>query len=422
MGTLDRRRGSAIGHRSSGTAALALDLGTTTLAGRLLDSKGAVLAESQAPNPQGEVGADVIRRLEAALEGEGARLQALLAEGINALVAELLRLAGLSSSSVGSAAAAANPAVSYLLRRLPLREILFPPHRPATRDGASLNAADLGLQLSSPLYLFPLVSGYVGGDLVAFLYSQLPAPASTLFLDIGTNGEMALWTGERWWVTSVPAGPAFEGGGVSSGLSARAGAIEDVRIEGDRLRLGVIGDVPPRGICGSGVAAAVAAAREGGLIDEYGTLRDPGEVPTNLARHLLVTPAGGALRLYRDAAVDILLTQEDIRNFQLAKGAIRAGVECLLGRAASGLPRQTVVTGAFGLSLPARTLKTVAILPPNMIDRVGFIPGGVLEGLCRFLRAPSGVAEVEALALSLRPLPLSGTPAFEKAFIAGMNF
>lgn len=410
---------------------LALDLGTTTLAGRLLLADGTVVAEAQIANPQAQLGADVIRRLEAALGGEGERLQRLLTGGVEKLIGELLRRSGEERGAITAAAAAANPAITYLLRRLPPAEILFPPHRPKSGQGGVIDPAALGLDLPVPLYLFPLVSGYVGGDLVAFLYgfeanhsSLLTPDSSRFFLDIGTNGEMALFTGKGWWTTSVAAGPAFEGGGVACGMPALAGAIEGVAVAGDRLELQVIGGGAPQGVCGSGLAAAVAAAREAGLLDPRGTFVPPAEVATNLARYLIATAEGPALRLYRDATIDVRLTQEDVRQFQLAKGAVRAGAQCLLQRC--GLEPEelgeVVVTGAFGFSLPPAVLKKVAMLPAGMIDKVSFVPGGALTGIGRLLRAAQGPAEVENLAAALRPFPLSGTPAFEKAFLTSLDF
>ncbi|MEJ2698630.1 MAG: ASKHA domain-containing protein [Desulfuromonadales bacterium] len=403
---------------------LALDLGTTTLAGRLLDRSGHVLSEGKRSNPQAKLGSDVIRRLEAVRAGEGPRLQELLCGGIETLTAELLRRVARSRGDLAGAAAAGNPAVTYLLRGLPVDEILFPPHRPRHHQGVLLEGAGLGLDLPVPLFLFPLVSGYVGGDLVAFLFSRLPVAPGTFFVDIGTNGEMAVLSDSGWHVTSVAAGPAFDGGEISCGLPVGPGAVESVRMAGDSLRLGVIGGGPPRGLCGSGLAEAVAAALEGGLVDARGRIVEPAEVATNLARYIAETPTGNALRLYRDAAVEILLSQEDIRSFQLAKGAVRAGVECLLQRAGLEASRvgQVVVTGAFGFSLSPEALKKVAMLPSNMVDKVRFVPGGALAGVSRFLLDPKGPAKVEELTSSLRPFPLSGTAAFEKAFLKALDF
>ncbi|WP_298039566.1 ASKHA domain-containing protein [uncultured Desulfuromonas sp.] len=403
---------------------LALDLGTTTLAGRLLGAGGEVLAEGKLPNPQAALGGDVVRRMELALDGAGQRLQALLAGGVEALVGELLSRAGLPKASIAAAAAAGNPAVCHLLRNLPVEPLLFPPYRPNDPAGSFHDAAPWGLDLPVPLYLFPLVSGYVGGDLVAFVFSQGPCRPGNMFLDVGTNGEMALFTGERWLCTSVAAGPAFEGGEISCGMALENGAVTGVRVRGDVLELKVAGGVSPRGLCGSGLVEAVGAALEGGLIDRRGRIVQPDEVPTNLARYIAETPAGRVLRLYRDAATDLTLSQEDVRRFQLAKGAVRAGASCLLQKAGveEGEIGRLVVTGAFGFSLGSEALKRVAMLPANMVDKVRFVPGGALSGVGRFLADPEGPAKVRTLASALRPYPLSGTPAFEKAFLKSLDF
>lgn len=403
---------------------LALDLGTTTLAGRLLDGAGACLAEGKRANPQAVLGADIIRRLEAAKGGKASELQSLLVGGITDLIDDLLGQAGGSRQDLGGVAAAGNPGICHLLRGLEVDSILFPPHRPAQRAGVNLDSRQLGLDLPVPLYLFPLVSGYVGGDLVAFLYGLGDVEPGTFCLDVGTNGEMGLFTGQGWWVTSVAAGPAFEAGEISCGMALQAGAVELVQLHGDRLQLRVHGGGPPRGLCGSGLASAVAAALEGGLIDQHGTIVEPLTVVSNLAACIVETPGRRALRLYRDAAVDLRLTQEDIRQFQLAKGAVKAGVEALLQRAdfAAEQIGRVLVTGAFGFSLPGWVVKKVVMLPEAMVEKVEFMAAGALQGVCRLLTTADGPAQVAALAATLRPLPLSGTPTFEAAFLKAIDF
>lgn len=405
---------------------LALDLGTTSLAGRLLAGDGAVLAEIRHDNPQRVHGADVIRRLEAALEGRGDELRRLLVEGIEALTVALLTAAGEPRSAIVAAAAAANPAVTTLLLSGDPRPILFPPHRPADRAGRAVDPASLGLDLPVPLWLFPLVSGYVGGDLVAFLYGQAAGEASapTLYIDIGTNAEIAYRSAAGWLTTSVAAGPAFEGGGISCGMAATPGAIHGVRCAGERLRLEVVGGGRPRGLCGSGLVEAIATAREAGLLDGSGRLLDPAEVDSSLSRYLLPHRDGNALCLYRDAAGSVLLTQADVRAFQLAKGAIHGGVVALLQRVGAGPEAvgRVLVSGAFGLSLAPWALKSVAMLPPAMIEKTLFVAGGCLAGIGRMLPDPDGSRQVLELAGSLKPYPLSGTPAFERAFLAALDF
>jgi len=406
--------------------ALALDLGTTTLEGRLYADGDSVCAEARVLNPQAVVGADVVRRLEAALAGEGPQLQRLLIDGIASLLDELLRQSGQPLSAIAAAAAAANPAITILLCGDDPRPLLFPPYRPSSTSGRYLDLSRFGVPLPVPLYLFPLVSGYIGGDLVAFLYGRADNNKQPgFYLDLGTNAEMALHSAAGWVATSVAAGPAFEGGGISCGMLAGSGAITDVWQDGDRLRLTVAGDGPPCGLSGSGLFAAVAAALEGGLLDRSGRITTPEEIGTNLSRYLATTGDGqSALRLYRDAASELLVTQQDIRAFQLAKGAVRAGVECLLQRAGVAAEEIThvEVTGNFGLSLRPELLKTVAMLPDVMVDKATCVPAGAIQGVDRLLTRSTGQADVQLLADQIKPYPLSGTPAFASAFLASLDF
>ncbi|MBN2645451.1 MAG: DUF4445 domain-containing protein [Desulfuromonadaceae bacterium] len=400
--------------------ALAFDLGTTTLAARLVDGQGTCVAQAGRYNPQIPFGADVIRRMENAVAGQGEVLQQLLQQALVELAGELVTQAGLTLGDVGSVVAAGNPAISLLLQGADVQSLLRPPYRPTVKEGLVLAVPGLPV----PLYLMPLVSGFVGGDLVSVLYGVEAPIAGSLFIDVGTNGEMALFDGQSWWVTSVAAGPAFEGGQVACGMPAVAGAVRRVHLEQDQLRLEVIGDLPPRGLCGSGLVTAIAAAREGGLLDDAGTLVDPDEVTTNLVRYLMEEKGQRSLCLYRDARVRLCLSQEEIRQFQLAKGAVYAGAQCLLERAE--LPpdalQQVVLTGALGFSLPAEALKSVALLPEYMIKKVIFMRDGVLAGLTRFLLQPDAAAEVGRLVGAMRSYPLSGTPRFERAFVRALNF
>ncbi|NLV24138.1 MAG: ATP-binding protein [Deltaproteobacteria bacterium] len=403
---------------------LALDLGTTTLAGALLTPQGEVAAQAFLPNPQVREGKDVMTRLQAAVAGRGEELRRLLAAGVNELTARLLERTGMAPETIVAAAAAGNPVVAALLAAREVKSLLFPPHRLSWRAGEELDSRGLGLDLSVPFYLFPLVGGFVGGDLVAFLYGAEKGPAPALYVDIGTNAEIALDTGDRWWVTSAAAGPAFEGGHISSGMAAVTGAIEGVSLVGDRLRPRVIGGGPARGLCGSGLIEAIAAGLAGGLIDPQGVLRSAAQIPDNLSRYSIERDKERCLLLYRDADGEVLLTQADIRQFQLAKGAVRAGIEALLERAglSAGELHRVLVSGAFGLAIARETLKKVAMLPGRVVDRIVFVPHGVLNGVGRFLTRKGGKEEVARLAASLNLYPLSGSPVFERAFLQALDF
>jgi len=418
----------------------ALDLGTTTLAGQLVDQRGHIRARAAVFNPQMTFGQDTIRRLEHATTAQGReQLREALSQGITDVFTLLCRDAGVDASVVQRAVAAGNSGISILARGGDGSSLLRPPYRPDSCAGINLDVA--GLQV--PLYLFPLVGGYVGGDLLAVLYAlDNPVPGS-LIVDIGTNAEMALFDGTRWLATSVAAGPAFEGGNLSCGMPAGPGAVRGVQVENERFCLDIIsaahpraGHASPLGLCGSGVVETLAAALEYGLVGRDGTIADPNAVETNLARYIGFQPTmpgdsisgaeGGHayVRVYRDARVDLRLLQEDIRQLQLAKGAVYAGAECLMQRAGleSAALKRVYITGALGGAISPQILNAIALLPGYMINKVEFVRDGVLHGLVRFLRSEEGKSEVESLRTQIKLYPLSGTPAFERAFVNALNF
>ena len=421
------------------TVHLALDLGTTTLAGRLVDKSGSILAEQSLANPQQSYGADILTRLEQARSGHSARLQRLQLDGIHALVEELCTQAGVLPGRIYAAAAAGNPGITCLLRGLPVDSLLSPPYKPSDTQLVELLPDHFDLGLKVPLQVFPLVSGFVGGDLVAVVLGVVAgwqgdsphggtAPdlcnKTIMVVDIGTNGELALWDGGRWWVTSVAAGPAFEGGNVGAGMMLADGAVTDVELQGDRFRLKMHGRGPVRGLCGSGLAALIAAALEGGLIDQSGRIVEPHEVENNLANAVIQRGEERAICFYRDAAVELALTQSDLRNFQLAKGALYAGAEVLLEKAglSAGELGQVLLTGALGTSLPGEVLKRVALLSEPMLSKISFLSNGVLQGVERYLRLADGAQGLLRLVEQMQPFPLSGTPAFEKRFLRALEF
>jgi len=419
--------------KSSERLAVAFDLGTTTVAASLLDlDQGVRLAAGGSLNPQRQYGADVISRLEAAcVSPEALKRMARLANGeLERLAGELLASVGASPQSLVSVAIAGNPAMEHLLLELPVKSLAFPPYRPLFTAGRTVNTADLGWQTAVDAYIFPLPGGFVGGDLVAFLYGagvtgpQSPVPSPRLFLDLGTNGEIALTAGDRIYATSAAAGPAFEGGDLECGMAALPGAISGVTIAGDRVDLTVIGGGVPAGICGSGVIEAVAGLLRAGVLDATGRLLSPGEIPSNLANRVVSRNGEAAFLLYRDARCEVILSQRDIRQVQLAKAAIRAGIEVLFERARihHEAVQDVVLTGSFGSRLAPEGLKNVGIFPEKMVEMCSFVRDGALAGVEKALAAPGGFDAVDGLAKAIRVIPLSGTPAFEKHFLEQMNF
>ena len=411
--------------------AVAFDLGTTTIAASLIDrATGERLALAGGLNPQREFGLDVVSRLEAAIESEGnlREMKRSVNGALERFALELLEEACASADRLRRVAVAGNPAMEHLLLGLPVSSLAYPPYRPLFNSGRTINTAELGWETSADLHIFPLPGGFVGGDLVAFLFgsdSLIPAPHSTrLFLDLGTNGEIALASGGRIFATSAAAGPAFEGGNLSCGMAALPGAVWDVRLDEERVRIEVIGGGPPRGICGSGVMAAVSELLREGIIDPTGRLLSPSEIPSNLANRVAEVGGETVFVLHRDAKRLICLGQDDIRQVQLAKAAIRAGMEVLFER--SGIAKddveEVIITGSFGAVLEPGFLKNVGILPEKMVDISRFVREGALTGVEKSVSSPAGMEEVESLAGAVRVIPLSGTPLFERHFLGQMDF
>jgi len=207
-------------------------------------------------------------------------------------------------------------------------------------------------------------------------------------------------------------------------MAALPGAISSLCIEGERVRTVVIGNMAPRGICGSGVIETVTQLLRHGILETGGRLRDSSEIPSNLAGRVILRNGENAFVLHRDAQGELLLTQADIRQIQLATGAIRAGLEFLFERAGISGPalERVVLTGSFGAVLRPEWLKTVGIFDEDMLHVTSFTQKGALTGVEQALGRGDRFASLERLAESFRVVPLSGTPLFEKLFLKYLNF
>jgi uncharacterized 2Fe-2S/4Fe-4S cluster protein (DUF4445 family) len=241
---------------------------------------------------------------------------------------------------------------------------------------------------------------------------------------MGTNGEIALVVEDMVWATSAAAGPAFEGGNLSCGMAALPGAIRSVSLADDSLKVTTVGATAPVGICGSAAIQAVAELLRHDIIEPGGRLRDSSEIPSNLATRIIQHHGETAFVLHRDARHLLVLTQGDIRQIQLAKGAIRAGMDVLADKARIRFQALTevVLTGSFGAVLQPEWLKTIGIFDEGMVHITRFTPEGALNGVERALTAGDGFDSVEQLAARFRVVPLSGTPLFETLFMQQIDF
>jgi uncharacterized 2Fe-2S/4Fe-4S cluster protein (DUF4445 family) len=385
-------------------------------------------------NPQRIFGADVVSRLDAALHSDTVlqEMSQLIRTELWQLACELCNKTSVPWQNVHQIAIAGNPAMQHILLMLPVRSLTFPPFRPLRTEGTFCSAHDLGWEGDAQVYIFPMPGGFVGGDTVAFLYGQLapcplplpPAQDPALYLDMGTNGEMALVVEDTIWATSAAAGPAFEGGNLSCGMAALPGAISSVGLIDDRVTLTTINCAPPVGICGSAAIETVAGLLHYDIIETGGRLRDAFEISSNLATRVIRHKDENAFVLYRDARQLLMLTQGDIRQIQLAKSAIRAGMEVLADRSRIHVQalRNVILTGSFGAVLHPEWLKTIGIFDSGMVQMSRFTPEGALNGVEQAIYAADDFAGAERIGSRFRVVPLSGTPLFETLFMQHIDF
>ncbi len=404
---------------------IAIDIGTTTLAAALADAEtGSPLKTISAPNPQASYGADVLERINAVKADPAALedLSACLLKACSGLMAELS-----PNEPPASVTIAGNSIMEHFFLGLSPLCMAEVPYKPLFKEAKTLAAGKAPLKVApgGSVYVFPLIGGFVGGDAVAAALALgiKDEEANTLIVDIGTNSEIILKARGKLFATSAAAGPAFEAAGITHGMTAAAGAISDVRVEDGSLRLTVIGDVVARGICGSGLLAAVSALLRAGVIDATGRIRSADEIDSNLAARIKADEKGNSFILQRSARGAITLTQEDIRALQVAKAAIRAGIGTLLKKAGieAGEIGKVHVAGAFGSNLSVRGLLDVGLMDPLWADSLHFAGDAALEGAALAL-ADERKEQAQWIAANTKYQPLSGGKAFEKEFIEEMNF
>lgn len=406
---------------------LAVDMGTTKLAGYLVDlATGRTLAARGAMNPQIAYGEDIIARMMAANQGPDAarRMQALLTDAVGQLAAEACAATGARPAEIVDAVVVGNTAMHHLFLRLPVGPLMTAPYVPAVRAPVDVKARDVGLPLApgANVHLLPNIAGYVGADHVAMLLATgMAEPAgSALAIDIGTNTEMCLAHEGRLTSLSCASGPAFEGAHISCGMRAAPGAIERVRIVDGRVEFKTIGDGPPVGLCGSGLLDAVAHLRYAGLLDRLGRLAGPGVRPA---------PEGGAAEfVIADEARSgggraITVTQHDIQELLLAKGAIRCGIDTLLqeaGITAGGLDR-VIIAGAFGTYIDVENALAIGLLPAVAPDRVAQVGNAAGTGARLALVSRARRRQARDLALRVRYLELARAPRFARNLAAALT-
>lgn len=416
------RAGEVIGFIPSGRRALglAVDLGTTNCAGYLLDLEtGKRLNGIGIENPQASYGGDLVSRLNHAMASAAqlAELREAAVTAVNELARTLCEAASAPQEDIVDVTLCGNTAMHHLLLGLPVRQLGRAPYVPAICEAMDVRTRDLGLVAAPGAYihLMPNVGGYVGGDHVAALLAteERWSMATTVVMDIGTNTEISLIHAGEIHTVSCPSGPALEGGHISAGMRAAEGAIERVAFEDGRITVKIIGDAEPVGLCGSGVLDAIAVMLEAGVMDRRGRMAKG---------HALVREQGE--RLEAVIVPGVVVSQADVRAVQLAKAAIRSGVELLLREA--GLQEEAiervVIAGAFGAYIRVESAIAIGLLPALPLER--FEQVGNAAGLgVRMVLASAGLRErARELARRCRYLELGSVPGFQKAFMARIGF
>ncbi len=416
---------------------VAFDIGTTTVVCTLVDLRtGNDLAVTSGVNPQTSFGDDVISRITRCREGKGTLvvLQEAVLGLVRDLIGQAIAEAGVSADSIYYAVFAGNTAMQEILCGIdpsPLGEM---PFVPAFSGSIRMRASDLGLHVNSAarVFVFPQIGGFVGGDTVAGIVAAGIGPASdpVLLIDIGTNGELVLAGRHGMIAASVAAGPAFEGARIVSGMRAAPGAIEKVVIEQD-LQVNVIGDVKPIGICGTGLVDAAAELLRNGVLDSTGRILGPDELPAEskwLGRHLVASGQNFDFELVPASESGtgnaICLHQKDVRELQLANGAIRAGTAILLKQA--GLKPEdlhsVLVAGAFGNFIRRKNARRIGMLPAIPSDKIRYIGNASSYGAKCALLSCDEALRAEKLAAQVRHVDLSEDPEFQMEFASAMVF
>jgi uncharacterized 2Fe-2S/4Fe-4S cluster protein (DUF4445 family) len=404
---------------------VAADLGSTKVALFLYNlADGSLVASRGFLNPQVRHGEDIITRIQYAMEGGALRLRGVLVEGINDNLWGMCAEAGCIPGDIFEMVLVGNTAMHHLFLELPVAQLGMSPYVPVTDLLLEVKARHLGLELNpaAVVYLPPPVVGYVGSDHLAALSAARLRERTEpcMLLDIGTNTEVALLSGGRIRCCSCASGPAFEGGGLSAGMRAGEGAVEQVFIDPatGEPSLKVIGDSAPVGICGSGILGALASLVRTEVVDSSGRIREGSSRVMRLGDELvyfLVLPDeqdGGG----------VAISQSDIREIQKAKGAIRAGVDALLAEAriASTDLKEVLLAGAFGTYIDPVDALYISLLPPVSPDLVNQVGNAAGAGARSMLLSDATRRQAGELAGRLEYLELSTYPNLNKLFAAGM--
>ncbi len=412
---------------------IAIDIGTTTVVAVLVDMKtGYELATASMINPQKKFGLDVLTRITYQVENpkDGKEeLQSEIVNAINDLISELCSQSNVARENLYEITIAANCTMMHFLLGIDATSIGKSPYAPIFVKSKSILAKDLGIKaaLGARLYCLPSVSSYIGADIVAGAYvCQLHKNnGNVLFIDIGTNGEIVLSNHGNMLSCSCAAGPALEGMNISSGMRAAEGAIEAVKITENGIELKVIGNEEPIGICGSGILAAVKELLHNGLINNAGAFIKKEKLAEADYRYDMIQLNGKKREfIINNSKEQLIITQGDIRQVQLAKGAILSGFYALLKQANIAMDQldKVMIAGQFGARLPADSLVGVGILPDEVKDKLVYVGNSSKTGAYMALMSVDVKKQMEELANQMDYMELGASEGYERLFTQCLLF
>jgi uncharacterized 2Fe-2S/4Fe-4S cluster protein (DUF4445 family) len=417
---------------------VAVDVGSTTIAGHLIDlANGEVLSTAGQMNPQIRFGEDLMSRVSYVMMNPGgeAELTKEVRAALNQIVTELCETAGIERSRIVDVTLVGNPIMHHLVLGLdptPLGQSPFPL---AIEGAFAATAAHIELDLpNATLYVAPCIAGHVGADTAAAILNEGPhrSDAIQLLVDVGTNAEIVLGNSQQLFACSSPTGPAFEGAQISSGQRATAGAIERVAIDRDTYdvifkvigsdlwsnEIGFSAEIDASGItgiCGSGIIEAISEMVSAGIIDHSGVIR--GELATDTDR---IVEDG---RTYNFLLVaDIFVTQADVRAIQLAKAALKAGIDLLMEHAGLSAVDEIRLAGAFGAHIDPTHAMVVGLIPEIDVANVHAVGNSAGSGAVRLLLSAEQRTQVEAVVQDVIKIETATEPRFQEHFVTALGF
>jgi len=415
---------------------LAIDIGTTSVVTTLLElDSGEQLATVSSLNPQSVFGGDLMSRIAFAQFNPGnlRKLQTRIVGLLNQHIGEICRESGVLPKWIYKVVVVGNTCMHHILLGIDPSHVGLAPYAPVMRHAVALPARELFLKLApeARVCLLPIVAGFVGADAIAVtLATRLYESAEVrIAVDIGTNGEVILGSRDRLWACSAPAGPAFEGAQIRHGMRGALGAIDRVSVDDD-IHVHTIGETDALGVCGSGLLDLVAGLLDAGVIDWTGLIQVEAReaLPPKLRervgrrgeeRQVVVLRPGEA-----GARQEIVLTQDDVRQVQLAKGAIASGVAML--QHVAGIPNERVaellLAGGFGNYLSIRSAVRLGLIPPLPEEKIRYVGNAASLGAQLCLLSETERERAEYLAARIEHVSLAAHPDFEAIFVDAMNF